>query len=209
MERPFPVLEKKLAELQLQLRELFLTDDDASPGIRMSTYRQQMAIDEIQLKIGFLKTLMTAEKDCHAGDTPTHLSHLEKWLAALDDAFHNWVDFRITPEDDLGELAECFCTNSCFGEGESEAEAEAGREEHDNVLEPDYVAPAVSMDVEPLGSERGRSEEDGEWKQRRRLRSSRLYGFMAVAVVVALSLAMLGIGPKFGRVEKKFYLVPT
>lgn len=187
MERPYAVLEKKLHELESILNEIFF---HAAKEDKSGFY------DEIVARIGFLKTLHAAEMESNAEGTPHHLSHIARRLAALEDAFHNWVDSGILPEDHPDDLSVCSCTHACF--------LNDVVEDDDCVPEPEYFVPMPNK-MQVTNSER--SEKDMR-EERKRHRLGRLpCGFMSAAVGVAVMVIWLATN--FSRVEERVSLVPT
>lgn len=202
MERPFTVLEKKLAELESQLTELLVgSPDDESPD--GTACCRQSAFKEARPRIEFLKTLLAAEKECHPCEGPVHLAHIEERLAAVDGAFRKWVDCVVTPEVDFRELLVCSCTDACF--------SEEGMEEDDSVREEaECFVPPMSKDVEILelgGGERDERESEKEERKHWGFYCRHL-GFLSIAAAAAAA-AIGHIAMKFGSVEEDVFLVPT
>ncbi|KAG1354473.1 hypothetical protein COCNU_07G005850 [Cocos nucifera] len=197
MERPYAVLQNKLDELESILNEIFF--HAANKEDKSEFY------DEIVARIGFLKTLHAAEMESNAQGTPQHLPHIARRLAALEDAFHSWLDSGMPPEDHVDDPSVCSCTHSCFNDVV---------EDDDRVPEPEYFVPMPNK-MQVMSS--ARSEEDiGEQRKRRRL-GSLPCGLMsrAVVAVAAMSAAaavaamVIGSATNFSRVEERVFLVPT
>lgn len=188
MERPYAVLQKKLHELESILNEMLF---HPAKEVKSEFY------DEMMARIGFLRTLHAAEMESNAQGTLHHVpDHIARRLAALEDAFHNWVDFGIPPEDHLDDLSVCSCTHSCFNDVV---------EDDDRVPQPEYLVQMPNK-MEVTSSE-WNEEDTGEERKRHRL-GSLPCGFMSAAVV-AVAATVIGLATNFSRVEDQFFLVPT
>lgn len=190
MEPLYAALHKNLAELELRLRE-------ANPSKRKGTAS----------KIDFLKALLAAEMEAHAGRSPpSHILHLSGRLRTLERALRYWEDFGVPPADGLRDVLACPCTHKCCDAANTETEREEEGGGGGGVPEPEDLGTLAEEKVVGVATEWDNNNAKGEKKEtehdRRRFRCRFISAAAAAAVVGVLAMS-------FYRIDEEEFLVPT
>lgn len=114
MTKRYTILQKKLKELESQLKQV--------SSLPLDTPHHRRFSQDIQQRFLFLNNLLSAEIACRP-KKPFHLQPIAKRLLELEAAFRDWDSFRSSPPDHVEKGPACSCTGSCFNdEGEAASE---------------------------------------------------------------------------------------
>ncbi|TYI52183.1 hypothetical protein E1A91_D12G229000v1 [Gossypium mustelinum] len=114
MTKRYTILQKKLKELESQLKQV--------NSLPLDTPHHHRFSQDIQQRFLFLNNLLSAEISCRP-KRPFHLQPIAKRLHELEAAFRDWDTFRSPPSDHVEKGPPCSCTGSCFNdEGEAASE---------------------------------------------------------------------------------------
>lgn len=197
------ILTKKLHELESRLREAFVSprrppteeeQEAAPPGYAPPS------VDDICRRFEFLKTLLCAEMESHQESKPAHLYHIAERLASLEDAYRNWAEFGLSPENPqaFDTMSTCSCTSSCFNEeGDDEGKPQPLVSEN-----PQLIEPIISQGLENATPH---SERPPTPRAKKGLPAG-VATLLATAAAAAAGLLFVG---NFLDAERRIILVPT
>ncbi|KAL5713119.1 hypothetical protein ACHQM5_015227 [Ranunculus cassubicifolius] len=126
MTKRYLVLQKKLEDIEIELREVLHLPPE-TPG-------HQLLSESLDRRFGFVRSLLSAELES-SPSKPHHLYHIDQRLTELESTFREWDNFRTSSSaNNFDAFSTCSCTESCLNDdgGEEDEEEEEERDEDDN-----------------------------------------------------------------------------
>ncbi|XVF49356.1 hypothetical protein PTKIN_Ptkin04bG0005000 [Pterospermum kingtungense] len=152
MTKKSAILQKKVKQLESELNQLFSLPPDQTPC-------DQRFFQDIQQRLLFLKTLLSAEIASRPRNPPYHLQHLAKRLLKLEAAFQQWDSFQSSAPDHVEKGSTCSCTESCLiddgGTPEGSSETLMSLADLEQLAEASIELSLAGLDLEGFDDEDG------------------------------------------------------
>ncbi|KAF9622214.1 hypothetical protein IFM89_030072 [Coptis chinensis] len=179
MAKRYAVLQKKLEELELELKDAF--------NFPIETPSHQLLSENLDRRFGFFRSLLAAEMDSHPSK-PHHLHHIDQRLTELETAFQEWDNSKTLPfTNHIDDNAStCSCTESCFDDDGDDDFVDMGRGEMTVYENPEFDFVEEKKDVE---ENMERVKEDV--KEEKVIGSRNLDGNMRMVVLFGLGVVGL------------------